>query len=115
MTPMTPMNPYEESIRTRVCTVCLDNEGRGPCGNGEAEACPLNAFMPFILEAVESVKPATGQAYREMLRRQIILQSQEGRTAKSLNAVVGAPTLEELLPGIVDAVEDVNRDKRAMT
>lgn len=105
---MKPMNRYEEAIRTSVCTACLEPLGKGICGDGRADECPLNGVMPFILEAILSLKPATGHAYREMLRRQIILKAQEGRGVIP-EQPAGAPSLEDLLPGIVDAVEELNR------
>ena len=51
----TRMDEYEAAVRAEICPGCSGQDAQGHCALREQAACALYAYLPLVLEAVESV------------------------------------------------------------
>ena len=51
----TRMDEYEAAVRAEICAGCSGQDAEGRCGLREEANCALYAYLPLVLEAVESV------------------------------------------------------------
>jgi hypothetical protein len=49
------MDEYEAAVRAEICTSCSGQDAEGRCALRNEAACALFAYLPLVLEAVESV------------------------------------------------------------
>jgi hypothetical protein len=49
------MEPYEDTLRRRVCSQCVNQNARGFCLARVERTCPLNYLFPLVVQAVETV------------------------------------------------------------
>lgn len=56
------MDEYEAAVRAEICSTCPQQEASGHCALREEVECALFAYLPLVLEAVESVNEAEGRA-----------------------------------------------------
>ena len=69
------MQEYLDAIRSRVCTVCLDAVMHGNqfvrCGIPKGRTCPVEVFLPQVIDVVESVDSWLLDDYVKMLREKV--------------------------------------------
>lgn len=69
------MQEYLDAIRSRVCTVCLDAVMRGDqfvrCGIPKGRTCPVEIFLPQVIDVVESVDSWLLDDYVQVLREKV--------------------------------------------
>jgi hypothetical protein len=69
------MQEYLDAIRSRVCTVCLDAVMHGGqfvrCGLPKGRTCPVEVFLPQVIEVVESVDSWLIDDYVKILRERV--------------------------------------------
>ena len=53
---MERMEAYREALKRRVCHVCLEQKDDGECGLADNRMCALELHLPYIVQAVRSVK-----------------------------------------------------------
>ena len=51
----TRMDEYEAAVRAEICPGCSGQDAQGRCALRDQPDCALFAFLPLVLEAVESV------------------------------------------------------------
>jgi len=49
------MDEYEAAVRAEICGTCPEQEAGGRCALREEVECALFAYLPLVLEAIESV------------------------------------------------------------
>jgi len=49
------MDEYEAAVRAEICASCPEQDAQGTCVPRGQAACALYAYLPLVLEAVESV------------------------------------------------------------
>jgi hypothetical protein len=55
------MDEYEAAVRAQICASCSEQDAAGHCALRAEAECALFAYLPLVLEAIESVT-ATGPA-----------------------------------------------------
>jgi hypothetical protein len=70
------INPYLESIRRNVCSVCIDQAQDGSCETRRQVACALDAYLLLVVDAIEE---ATGKTFDK----------------RHIGPAVGGPTLTQ--------------------
>jgi hypothetical protein len=56
----TRMDEYEAAVRAQICSGCDEQKEDGRCQLREQASCALYAYLPLVLEAVESVNDQKG-------------------------------------------------------
>ena len=46
---------YWDAIRSRVCSVCLDQANDGTCGLGRRRVCAIEVHLPRLVEVLSSI------------------------------------------------------------
>jgi hypothetical protein len=49
------MDEYEAAVRAEICSTCPQQDAGGHCALREEADCALFAYLPLVLEAIESV------------------------------------------------------------
>lgn len=100
-------NTYKDAIRSRVCSVCLDQKDDGACGLGR-RTCALEAHLPGIVEAVLAVESDRMADYESAIRALVCsdcgLEDERGRCRVRDR---GECALDTYLYLVVEAVEQV--------
>lgn len=69
------MQPYLDAIRNNVCTVCLDAVMLGNefvrCGLPKGRTCPVEIFLPKVVDVVEAVDSWLIEDYVKLLREKV--------------------------------------------
>lgn len=106
-------NTYRDAIRSRVCSVCLDQKDDGACGL-DRRACALEAHLPAIVEAVLAVESDRMADYEGAVRALVCsdcgLEDSHGRCRVRDR---GECALDTYLYLVVEAVEQVRQGRSA--
>ena len=51
----TRMEDYEDAVRAQICTACPEPDADGRCALREHADCALLAYLPLVLDAIDSV------------------------------------------------------------
>lgn len=105
---MVRVTDYEEAIRTRVCTACLERTGRGICSIGQSDDCALNRFLPDVIRMVTKTKSDSLDEHVNGLHVAICTQCKQTPDGKCEERDLQECALYEYLPLVIEAVEDVN-------
>ncbi len=69
------MQEYLDAIRSRVCPVCMDAVMREDrfvrCGLPSSRKCPVEVYLPQVLEVMESVDSPLIEDYIPALRQKV--------------------------------------------
>jgi hypothetical protein len=69
------MQAYLDAIRLNVCPVCLDAVMAGNkfvrCGLPAGRKCPVEVYLPQVIDVVESVDSWLIEDYVELLRKKV--------------------------------------------
>ena len=68
---MSKEEEYWEAIQQKICSKCVDGDGKGNCLIGRERECALEVFFPHILEVVRSVSSPSIAPYEDRLRSKI--------------------------------------------
>jgi len=99
---MIKMDEFEEAIRTRVCSTCIERTGRGICGTGRADDCPLNQFMPQIVRAANRVQLKSLDEYAAAIQFEVYGRSNGTPVAPETDDI-----LATYLPLIIEVIDEV--------
>ncbi|MFQ5706536.1 MAG: hypothetical protein ACE5HO_03755 [bacterium] len=114
------MQEYLEAIRSRVCSVCIggifDNFGQFVrCGLPEDRTCPVETFLPKVIEVVRSVESPKIEDYVTVLRQKVCtecLQTEDGRCEVRLRADCA---LDRYFMLVAEAIEEATRKRATAT
>ena len=107
---MSNLNPqYLKAIHEKVCTVCTERTAEGKCGLSEGTVCPIEVYLPSIVEVVHSVSSDMMEKYVPNLREHVCGQCpNQGADGKCpLRSAVDC-MLDRYFPLVVDAIEEVD-------
>lgn len=110
------MQEYLEAIRGRVCSVCIDGIFEDEhkfirCGLPKGRTCPIELYLPEVIEVVETIESPWMEDYVALLREKVCRkcqQTEEGICALRLKTDCALDTYFML---VAEAIEDV-RDRK---
>lgn len=109
---------YLDAVRERVCPVCMDSVMHGKefvrCGLPDARACPIELYLPQVVEVVESVDSPLMTDYVSTLREKVcaLCENSEGDfCALRLHADCA---LDRYFMLVAEAVQEVDMRLNAM-
>ena len=104
---------YLDAIQARVCSKCVDGDGKGNCLISRNTECAVEKFFPQILEAVHSTHSTSMEPYEAALRNKVcgacIHQSSDGKCAMRDGVDC---SLDRYFPMIVQVIEELELGKR---
>lgn len=107
---MPTQEEYWEALQAKICVKCLDGGSDGSCHIAGDGACAMKAYLPTIIDAVNSVYSHSMLPYEDQLRQKVcgtcMHQSQEGQ-CKLRNEVDCA--LDRYFPLIVEVIEEAQK------
>lgn len=107
------MQEYLEAIRHQVCSVCIDGlfDGKGQfvqCGLPADRTCPIEVYLPEVIELVQAIESPLMEPYFEVLREKICnecLQAEDGVCELRLKADCALDRYFILVVGAIEEVE----------
>lgn len=104
---------YLDEIRERICSKCVDGDGKGNCLISKNAECAVVRFFPQILEVVHSTYATSMEPYEAALRNKVcgacVHQSSDGTC--SMRDGVDC-SLDRYFPMIVQMIEELELGKR---
>jgi hypothetical protein len=101
---------FWQALQSKVCLRCLDGDGNGNCRISRDGFCAVKAYLPQILDAINSVYSHSIVPYEEQLRKKVcdacVNQSKQGHCF--LRDEVEC-ALDRYFPLIVEVVEETQR------
>lgn len=113
------MQPYLDAIRNNVCNVCLDAVMQGEqfvrCGLPKSRNCPVEIFLPKIIDVVEAVDSWRIDDYIKLLREKVcaICKHSDGDFC-ALRLQADCP-LDRYFMLVAEAIKNVNNRLHAET
>ena len=100
---------YLKAIRYRVCGVCTERTVEGTCGLSWGATCPIEMYLPKIVETVHGVSSDKMADYVEALRKNVCAQCpNQGTDGKCPFRRMANCVLDRYFALIVDAIEEVD-------
>ncbi len=104
---------YLEAVRSRVCLVCIDGifDGKGQfvsCGLPADRTCPIEVYLPEVIEVVQAIESPRMEHYVEVLREKVCnecLQAEEDVCELRLKADCALDRYFMLVAGAIEEVE----------
>ena len=104
---------YWDALQAKVCVKCVDGDGKGECRIAGGTACALQAYLPQIIQTINSVYSHSIVPYEEQLREHIcsacVHQSADGHCQVRKDV---ACALDRYFPLIVQVIEETQLKKR---
>ena len=101
---------YLDAIRSRACTVCLDQRDDGTCRLPHSRVCAIENHLPALVEALLKIDSNRMDEYEQAIRAQVCgtcpAQHDDQRCGYRDK---GECALWTYLPLVVDAVFDVHK------
>jgi hypothetical protein len=112
------MQEYLDAIRRRVCSVCIDAVYRDGhqfvrCGLPKSRICPVELYLPQVIEVMQSVDSTLMEDYVTVLRDKVCAvceQSEQGICALRLKADCA---LDRYFMLVAEAIEKVRAQPTA--
>ncbi|MFQ6114819.1 MAG: hypothetical protein ACE5NG_12185 [bacterium] len=110
------MQEYLEAVRRRVCSVCIDgvfeNEHKFVrCGLSPDRTCPIEMYLPEVVEVVKSIESPRIEDYLKLLRDKVCSaceQTEEGVCDLRLKADCA---LDRYFMLVAQAIEEVQAQR----
>lgn len=101
---------FWDALQSKICVKCLDGNGNGDCRIAGDGFCAMKAYLPQILDAVNSVYSHSIVPYEEQLRKKVCgacaNQSPQGQC--QLRDEVEC-ALDRYFPLIVEVIEETQK------
>ena len=96
-----------QAIREKVCVKCLDGDGHGNCRLDPSLQCPLQEYLPLIVNAVNRVSSDRVADYVEELRGIVCAQCKYEKVngACAMRKEVDC-ALDRYFPLVIEAIEE---------
>ncbi len=102
---------YMRAIKKRVCAVCEEQTTEGTCGLPLGAVCPIELYLPKIVDVVHGVSSINMKDYVEALRNSVCAscpnQNPDGACLFRSKADCG---LNRYFSLVVDAIEEVDEE-----
>ncbi len=110
------MQKYLEAIRSKVCDVCIDGvfdaEGHFvKCGLPSDRTCPVEFYLPELVDVIESVESPLMDDYVEVLRERICSHCQENEEGICALRIKAECPLDTYFMLVAEAIEEVRGEK----
>jgi len=106
---MDRIDVFREALKTRVCGVCFDRNDNGTCGLPEGRVCALEAHLPEIVKAVESVHSFDLTPYVEGIRSEVCPKCSQDDYGRCVFRENFDCSVDNFLLLVVDTIEEVKR------
>jgi hypothetical protein len=106
---MQPLDVFREALKERVCGICFDRNDDGTCGLEEGRVCALEAHLPEIIDAVESVHSFDLSPYVEGIRAQVCPNCNQDETGRCAFRERFDCSVDSFLLLVVETIEDAKR------
>ncbi len=99
---------YRDLLKQKVCSVCIDSDADGKCTISRTpdRACPIDMFLPEIVQAIESVQSNRMEDYVESFRTHVCSQCQEDETGRCRFRSDIDCAMDRYIQLIVEAIEE---------
>lgn len=105
---MGTLERYMGAVKYKVCSTCIDSDGRGACRLNGEKPCALTLYFPKTIETILSVQSNKLEEYVRALRSNVCAackhQSPNGTCLIRQHIDCG---LDRYFPMIIEIVEDV--------
>ncbi|NIR47735.1 hypothetical protein GWO43_04685 [candidate division KSB1 bacterium] len=106
------MQDYIEAVRGRVCAVCIDGIFDGKqqfvcCGLPDDRTCPIEVYLPEVINVVESIDSPRMEDYVNVLRDNVCSaceQTEDGKCELRLHADCALNRYFMLVAGAIEEV-----------
>ena len=99
---------YWDAIRSRVCSVCLDQANDGTCGLGRRRLCAIEAHLPRLVEILSLIDSPRMDEYVAAVEAEICGRcAQQDSGGRCELRDEGQCALYTYLPLVVEAIEEV--------
>jgi hypothetical protein len=113
------MQEYLDAIHDRVCPVCMDAVMRGDrfvrCGLPAGRTCPVELYLPQVLEVIESVESPLVEDYVPALRNKVCAFCDYSEGEYCELRVQADCALDRYFVLVAEAIDEVRTRKRAET
>ncbi len=106
---MDRIDVFREALKTRVCGVCFDRNDNGTCALPEGRVCALEAHLPEIVKAVESVHSFDLAPYVEGIRSEVCPNCSQDENRRCVFRENFDCSVDNFLLLVVDTIEEVKR------
>ena len=104
---------YWHAIQSEICVRCDDREPGGQCTMTGNIPCPLRAYLPEILDVVNSIYSHSLAPYEELLRNRVCgLCANLSATGQCVLPSNKRCALDHFLPLVVQVIEDTQLGQR---
>ena len=102
---------YLEAIHRRICKVCTESTAEGKCSLPLGLVCPIEKYLPRVVDVVHSVSSKLIKDYVPHLREYVCQRCPNRNLDDTcpLRRNTDCP-LDRYFPLIVEAVEEVDKD-----
>lgn len=100
------------TIRRKVCSVCIDGlfDAKGrfiSCGLGAGRICPLERYLPEVIEAVESIDSPRIADYIDVLREKVCTQCEQSENGICELRLRADCALDRYFVLVAEAIDEV--------
>jgi hypothetical protein len=106
---MNRIESFREALKERVCSICFDRNDDGTCGLPTGRICALEAHLPEIVKAVESVESFDLSPYVDGIRTQVCPNCSQDENGRCAFREKFDCSVDNFLLLVVDTIEDVRR------
>jgi hypothetical protein len=110
---MNRIDRFREALKERVCSICFDRNDDGTCGLPAGRVCALEAHLPEIVQAIESVESFDLSPYVDGIRSQVCPECNEDENGRCAFRERFDCSVDNFLMLVVDTIEDVKRRESA--
>ena len=104
---------YEQALRRRVCSRCVDFGADGVCHSLDSEGCAVLRYLPELVAISQKLNELKIEPYVAAVRKNICMKcrgKKEGGECELRDTVDCG--LDRYLPLILEAIEEVNALKK---
>ena len=109
---MERMELFREALKERVCGICFDRNDDGTCGLAEGRTCGLEAHLPEIVKAVESVHDIDLSPYVDGIRTQVCPSCSQDGEGRCVFRDSFDCSVDNFLYVVVDTIEDIQKREK---
>jgi hypothetical protein len=106
---MDRIDVFREALKERVCGICFDRNDDGTCALPKGRVCAIEAHLPEIVKAVESVHSFDLTPYVEGIRSQVCPNCSQDELGHCAFRESFDCSVDNFLLLVVDTIEDVRR------
>lgn len=102
------LDQYWQEMQNRICTKCVDGDGKGNCRLPAGDDCALKSFLPQLVMTIANVKSDSIDTYIGSLRRNVCILCEHqaaDMTCRKRHDLECA--LDRYYPFVVEIVETV--------